>query len=837
MNRKFRLRLLSALAAVTLLAGTAQSMAPVTGFAAANLISNSTFESGTTDWGIYKESGGAATLSTEDGKLALKISSVGTLNYAVQMYYDIIPLYQNGVYHLHYEISSSVPRYVESMIQQNGGTYQAYTWKGFEVGTEPTVVDYDFTMEEETDIMTKFCFNCGKQKTDPDLGAHTIYLDNVTLELVDDSKVDYSSVGPYQSPILTNQIGYRTNDKKTAVVRKDGGDSFKVVNADTKEVVYTGTLGAAVSNSSADETDRVADFSTVTKAGKYYITCGSLDQSYTFEIADNPYEKLTDEAVRMFYLQRCGCEVKDADFGHKACHADMATVYGTSDKIDVSGGWHDAGDYGRYTVAGAKAVADLLYAYQANPSLFSDKVGIPESGNGVPDILDETRYELEWMLKMQAANGGVYHKVTCATFPGYVAPTAETKPLIVTPISTTATADFCASMAMAAEFYKSVDATFAEKCLNAAKKAWDFLQQNPNFIFKNPSDISTGEYGDKTDRDERYWAACQMYRATGDAQYLNGVSSISTGLDWATVGDYGNIALATMKNADHELVAKAKAALADAAASFEKTVNASPYGSPITKYNWGSNMTIANAGVVLGLAGKQDAANMVLDHLLGLNPNGTCYVTGFGTVAPEAPHHRPSMAAGKAQPGMLVGGVNSSLEDSAAKAYCKTSPAAKCYIDNAESYSTNEITIYWNSPLVYLLAVTEAAQSVQPQETTTVPETTTTAPETTTTAAETTTTAAETTTLPQVPGTKPETTTTTAAETQPEGKLFLGDVNESGKVDVSDAVLLARFVAEDQKAVVTAQGQKNADTNKNGQPDSEDVTLILKYVVKLIKEF
>ena len=829
MNRKFRLRLLSALAAVTLLAGTAQSMAPTVGFAAANLISNSTFDNGTTDWGTYKESGGAATLTTEGGKLALKITSVGTLNYAVQMFYDIIPLYQNGVYHLHYEISSSVPRYVEGMIQQNGGTYQAYTWKGMNVGTEPTVVDYDFTMEEETDIMTKFCFNCGKQKTDGDLGAHTIYLDNVTLELVDDSKVDYSSVGPYQSPILTNQIGYRTNDKKTAVVRKDGGNEFKVVNADTKEVVYTGTLGAAVSNGSADETDRVADFSSVTKAGKYYITCGSLDKSYTFEIADNPYAKLTDEAVKMFYLQRCGCEVKDADFGHAACHAEMATVYGTNDKIDVSGGWHDAGDYGRYTVAGAKAVADLLYAYQANPSLFSDKIGIPESNNGVPDILDETRYELEWMLKMQAANGGVYHKVTCATFPGYVAPTAETKPLIVTPISTTATADFCASMAMAAEFYKSVDANFAEKCLNAAKKAWDFLQQNPNFIFKNPADISTGEYGDKTDRDERYWAACQMYRATGDAQYLNGVSSVSTGLDWSTVGDYGNIALATMKNSNHELVAKAKAALADAAASFEKTVSASPYGSPITKYNWGSNMTIANAGVVLGLEGKQDAANLVLDHLLGLNPNGTCYVTGFGTVAPEAPHHRPSMAAGKAQKGMLVGGVNSSLEDSAAKAYCKTSPAAKCYIDNAESYSTNEITIYWNSPLVYLLAVTEAAQNALPEETTTTTTTTTTT-ETTTTTTTTETSGIGTTT-------KPETTTTTAAETQPEGKLFLGDVNESGKVDVSDAVLLARFVAEDRSAKITAQGQKNADTNKNGQPDSDDVTQILKYVVKLIHEF
>ena len=826
MNRKFRLRLLSALAAVTLLTGTTQTMVPTVSFAAANLISNSTFDTGTTDWGTYKESGGAATLTTEDGKLALKISSVGTLNYAVQMFYDIVPLYKNGVYHLHYEISCNVPRYCEGMIQQNGGTYQAYTWKGFNIGPETTVIDYDFTMEEETDIMTKFCFNCGKQKTDGELGAHTIYLDNVSLELIDDSKVDYGSVGPYQASILASQIGYRPDDKKTAVVRKDGGDTFKVVNADTKQAVYTGTLGAAVSNSSADETDRVADFSAVKDEGKYYITCGNLDPSYTFVIAKNPYEKLLDESVRMFYLQRCGCEVQDKDFGHAACHTAQATVYGTNTKIDVSGGWHDAGDYGRYTVAAAKAVADLLYAYDANPSLFSDKIGIPESGNGTPDILDETRYELEWMLKMQAENGGVYHKVSCATFPGYVMPTAETKELIVTPVSSTATADFCASMALAAEIYEKVDSNFAKKCMAAAEKAWSYLQQNPQFDFKNPADISTGEYGDKTDRDERYWAACQMYRATGDSKYLDGVSSVMSGLDWSTVGDYGNIALATMKNSDHAMVAKAKAELADSASGFEKNVNASPYGSPIIKYNWGSNMTIANAGIVLALEGKQDAANEILYHLLGQNPNGTCYVTGFGTVSPENPHHRPSMAVGKAQPGMLVGGVNSSLEDSAAKAYCKTSPAAKCYIDNAESYSTNEITIYWNSPLVYLIALSENAQSVpQPSETTTTTAETTTTETTTTTAV----------TLTQT--TASETTVTTETSVVTPGELMLGDVNESGKTDVSDAVLLARFVAEDKEARITAQGQRNAYTNKNGKPDQEDIALILKYIAKLITSF
>ena len=194
-------------------------------------------------------------------------------------------------------------------------------------------------------------------------------------------------------------------------------------------------------------------------------------------------------------------------------------------------------------------------------------------------------------------------------------------------------------------------------------------------------------------------------------------------------------------------------------------------------------MTIANAGIILGLEGKTDAANEILNYLLGKNPLGTCFVTGFGTVSPQTPHHRPSMAKNAAQPGMLVGGVNSNLEDSAAKAYCKTSPAAKCYIDNSESYSTNEITIYWNSPLVYLLAVTEKAEASEP--------------------------------------------------VKPEQKLR-GDVDNSNQIDVADAVLLARYLVSDKEAVVSDQGLANADGDKNGKVDTEDVTFILQVIAKKI---
>ena len=389
----------------------------------------------------------------------------------------------------------------------------------------------------------------------------------------------------------------------------------------------------------------------------------------------------------MLYLQRCGTEIEDDTFGHVACHNTKATIYGTSETIDVSGGWHDAGDYGRYVVPGAKTVADLLYAYAASPSSYGDATGIPESGNGVPDILDETRYELEWMLKMQdAKSGGVHHKVTCENFPGYVMPENETQPLIVTPISTTATADFCASMAMASEFYQNVDKDFANTCLAAAKKAWDFLEENPKLIYENPEDISTGAYEDTSDTDERYWAAMQMYPVSSNRGRNPICKTLSvllreTGMDWSAVGDYGNIAILTMANPNQTMYAKAKKAVLKEADQFVSTAKSSPYGVSVVNFNWGSNMTVANAGVILGLAYQLtddtsylnvSASN--LHYLLGSNPIGECFVTGLVRF-PHRIHHRPSMAKKQAMHGMVVGGVNSS-RGQCCKAYLATTAPA-----------------------------------------------------------------------------------------------------------------------------------------------------------------
>lgn len=611
----------------------------------ANLISNSTFDSNTSGWDAHCQDGGVGSISYDSGRLALKISSTGDVTWAVQLYYDIIPLYKNGVYRLKYDISSTADRTVDGMIQQNGGTYQAYTSKKLSLTSEPQTVDYEFTMEADTDIMARLQFNCGNYNAS--LSEHMIYIDNVSLELIDDSKVDYSGIKNYEPPIVTNQVGYRTNSVKTAVFTDAADEStFSVVNADTGKTVYIGSLEPETYSSFADETVRTGDFSEVTQAGKYYITCGDLDDSYTFEISDTVYDSALDDSIRMLYLQRCGTEVKDDNFEHKSCHDSLATVYGTSEKIDVSGGWHDAGDYGRYVVTGAKTVADLLYAYKNAPEMFSDNIGIPESGNGVPDVLDEARYEIDWMQKMQDSSGGVHHKVSCASFCGYIMPENEKEELIVTPISTTATADFCGTMALAYEVYKDMDSEFAEKCLSAAENAWQFLEENPNFIFKNPSDIVTGEYGDSSDRDERYWAAAQMWRATSEEKYLSAVESIGikTGMDSANLGDYGSIAIITMDgiDKDSDIYTKAKNSILRSADTHLSDSKRNPFGFSVTQHyrgGWGSNMKACNQGVLLGYAYQLtgdtkylDAAKANLNYLFGCNPLGICYFTGYGTV-------------------------------------------------------------------------------------------------------------------------------------------------------------------------------------------------------------
>jgi len=522
--------------------------------------------------------------------------------------------------------------------------------------------------------------------------------------------------------IRVNQIGYRELDKKRAVFADLSASEFSVVNSEDGSVVYKGKLSDEIKNTEAQEFNRIADFSEVTKAGKYYITDGNGNDSYEFVIGDRVYEDALKASLKMFYLQRCGSELPKEYAGiyaHPSCHDTKARVYGTEEFLDVNGGWHDAGDYGRYIVAAAKAVTDLLMTYELCDSVKNLKFDIPENSYKLPDILAEAKYELDWMLKMQNEEGGVYHKVTCAAFPEFVMPEEEKEELIICPVSDTATADFVATMCYAYRVYSAFESTkdFAAKCMAAAEKSMKYLETNKTGPFTNPEGIVTGEYGDVDTKDEIFWAYAEMYKTTGESKYEKKLSEMYSdeiqGLfEWKEVGFYGFYAYITSDYSDKDLYEKLKARLTDYAEGIVKSVENDPYGYTMNwVFYWGCMMGVANDAMLLILLDRlnnenkyKDQIPVITSHIFGNNANDVCYLTGFGTNSPQNPHHRPSAANKKAMPGMLVGGPEPLLLDDYMKANYKDVPRAKRYADNTDSYSTNEITIYWNSPLVFILA-------------------------------------------------------------------------------------------------------------------------------------
>lgn len=688
-----------------------------------NMIPNGEFNDGVGKWNVYTNGGSGSLSVNADKQLEIKITNPGTLEYAVQAYLDGFALESGCKYTFSFDISASVERTAEWRIQINGGDYHAYVSDKVPLTNEMQHITNTFEMTEASDPAPRLCLNLGKMEGDAeDLGEHSVYVDNFELYLEDASNKVETSEEVKTSDINLDQIGYLPKDTKKAVLRGEEVDSeFEVVNAQTGDSVYSGKVEDIKANGSSAENTGVADFSEVQEPGTYKLVSKKNGESATFEIGEQVYDDLSKDVLKMLYLQRCGQELSKeqaGDYAHGACHTSEAVVYGTDTKKDVSGGWHDAGDYGRYTVSGAKAVADLMLAYENNPSAFGDDTGIPESGNKVPDILDEARYELEWLLKMQEKSGGVYHKVSCANFPETVMPQEETQELVLSPISNTATGDFAAVMAMAARVFKSTDSAFAKDCLAASKKAVSYLQKHKDEGgFTNSEGIETGEYPDEKCTDELFWALAELYKTTGSKSYHKSLKKINVlnapgGFGWQDVGYYGVWAYLTSDGQDSAYAKELQDRFDYGLKEIVENGKADAYNSTMgDSYCWGSNMVIANNAMMLWMADRisenaeyRQLAKEQLHYLLGKNTNSYCYVTGYGALSPQNPHHRPSQVLEQAMTGMLVGGPDSNLEDPYAKATLAGTAPAKCYVDNVQSFSCNEVTVYWNSPLVYVLS-------------------------------------------------------------------------------------------------------------------------------------
>ena len=539
--------------------------------------------------------------------------------------------------------------------------------------------------------------------------------------------------------IKVDQVGYPLQAPKVALVAS-AAETFVIRRSTDKSVAFQGKLALAVIDPNSGDSVQTADFSKLQETGRFYIDVPGVGRSWNFSIGKDVFERAYYLAMRGFYGQRCGTAVdlgaEFPGFSHGICHrhGEFHSSSGASGPRDNIGGWHDAGDYGRYVVNSGISTGTLMWAWE----IYGDKLKgislrIPESGNGTPDILSEARWNFEWMLKMQDSDGGVWHKQTSEHFPGFVAPEDDTLPSEVIGTgtapykSTCATADLAAVAAIAARAYQPYDAKFAAKALEAARSAWNWTDKNPDVVFKNPANVNTGEYGDGSCKDERLWAAAELWRTTGEAAYqdffLKHYAEFLPTLDsppaenWAAVGPMGlwTYALAARGVADERAVEAIRKRTVAAARAVVERSRANPYRSSMkaADYVWGSNGVAAAYGMYLLIAARLepnrdfvDAARDNLHYLLGRNTFSLSWVTQLGEHPYQHPHHRPS-GSGKQNgpwPGLLSGGPNAGRQDAVLAALPKDLPPAKVYADQLASYASNEIAINWQASLVFLLA-------------------------------------------------------------------------------------------------------------------------------------
>ncbi|MFN8207257.1 MAG: glycoside hydrolase family 9 protein [Bacteroidales bacterium] len=530
--------------------------------------------------------------------------------------------------------------------------------------------------------------------------------------------------------IRLNQLGYYPDANKYAVVVFTPATTFEVINLADTSVEYAGNLSEQAYWKDATDSVKKADFSAVTKAGKYKIRIPGFGESYPFEISKTVLRKAAYASLKSFYYQRSSYKLESPYAGlwaRAAGHPDTAVVLhsstGKSGKISSPGGWYDAGDYGKYVINAGISVASMLSFYENFPHFFADSsILIPESGNGKNDLLDEVKFELDWLKTMQdTSDGGVFFKLTTLAFSGFVMPDGDKATRYAIGKTSASALDFAAMMAMAGRIYGDYDSAWAADCIIRAKDAWTWAKAHPAVYFNNPADVSTGEYGDGNVSDEFLWAAAELYITTGEDEYKTYLESRSSSLNyynapgWPAVQPLASLSLLTRPNGiSASILNNIRNSLLSTCDNWLGQIDSNPCRIPQFGFNWGSNSGIANIGVGLLYAWivSQDSkyikgAAECADYLLGKNGTGFSFVSGYGSRAPMNFHHRPSASDGITQPvpGFISGGPNSGKEDG--ESYPFSAPA-KCFVDVTGSYASNEVCINWNSPLTALLAGVDA---------------------------------------------------------------------------------------------------------------------------------
>jgi endoglucanase len=538
----------------------------------------------------------------------------------------------------------------------------------------------------------------------------------------------YREAGGCTAPtqVMLNTVGFPSDARKQATVLVEA-DSFEVRPVTGKGDVFRGELSEPQYNEDTDQQVRVADFSELTEDGTYVLEVEGAKASAEFRIDADPYRDTLRAAMLGFYGQRCGFSVGfeygQTTFEHAACHEQDASMEladpGSGDRRDGTGGWHDAGDYGKYVVNGAFSLGVLLQAWeQLGPQAFEGSEHLSdEDSDGLPALLAEARHELDWLLKMQLEDGRVSHQIRPSRYEGAIMPDRDSSERFFSTPSTAATADLVAVMAQAARAYEPYDIDYAGRCLDAAQLSYSWLAEHPDVrMDANHEDWPNPTY-QTSSTDDLLWALAELWRTTDDAELLETVEGelgnrqVPSSWDWSGLANLAvfTYVLAPSPRRDPEVVESVADAVTQSADALVEASQQHGYGRGITQYAWGSNGAVARACMNLVVAFRLtddrqylDTCARQLDFLLGRNAFGRSQVTGVGDRPPRAPHHRPSQASGQTWPGLLVGGLNYASQDNP-RVDEDTLPGL-AWFDESDDYFTNEVAINWNAALVYALA-------------------------------------------------------------------------------------------------------------------------------------
>jgi endoglucanase len=545
-----------------------------------------------------------------------------------------------------------------------------------------------------------------------------------------------------QSTIKINQIGYLTDCPKYAWVNDiPAGDfTWVVKQASDNKIVYSAISGSSqLFDTATGEKVTCLDLSALKTPGEYYLEINGTEPSFSFKIAANPYGDVWRAGIKSYYFQRSGMDLTSQYAGiwtRQASHTKDAILYAGYENgkikegrtIAAKGGWYDAGDFGKKIIPASVA----FYSFLKFASLYPEKVKkmqvvIPNPWKGLPDMLAEVKWELDWFFRMQESDGSVHHQIVSPEF--FIGPAQnDILPRYVMPVSSAATADFAASMAMAAGVYKPYLPDFADSCKVAAEKAWNFLETHPEIVpdggYRDPKGINaTGAYEDPVDKDERIWAASELFNLTGKSKYNDYFEENCSAFPLKNYGwwyDPHNYSLFTWlmtgqpgRNAGLVYDLKKKVKIYADSLAAESTKNG--YGVILSpeEYIWGSNSYVANYGMelliidlILNTSAYENIALHQLNYLLGCNSLNLSFVSGYGQYAVKDPHQSINTYDNldQAPPGFIPGGPNKFKQDPYLPRLIETkNPApAKCYVDYHWSYACNEVCVPYNSGFVFL---------------------------------------------------------------------------------------------------------------------------------------